>query len=147
MKSYYIYHLLSLVLALAVLVPAGARAEGLSVVVNSELGIEEISKSDLSKIATGRLKKWPNGKRVKFALCKHNEVKKGFLDKYVGKSPKQYELFWKRKGFTGRGTFPRQFDSAQAVVDYVGSTEGAISFIDSDEAVFLTGVTTVTVVE
>jgi len=106
-----------------------AAAQDYVVVVNKQLGIDTISSSDIKAIFTGKKKFWDSGEKVVFAIYDDRDVQTNFLKQYVSKTPSQFQNFWKKMVFTGKGSMPEFLKTTQEVVAFVSSDPGAISFM------------------
>jgi ABC-type phosphate transport system substrate-binding protein len=70
-----------------------------------------------------------DGSKIVFVVLKGSATHEQFLTDYVGKTDTQFDTFWKKQVFTGKGTPPQAFDSDQAMIDFVAKTAGAIGYV------------------
>lgn len=109
------------------LAPAGA--EGLKVIVNPSVGLSEISSKDLRAIFLGDTTAVKRGKAVYPVLNRGQDNLSRFASEYLGKSKTALETYYRSLVFTGRWPMPVSLPGDAEVVEYVGRTPGAISFI------------------
>lgn len=101
------------------------------IIAHPEISIHEISQSRLKQIYLNRSKKWQDGSRVHLTILDNNNATVLFIDKYLGKSSAQFNRYWKRQLFSGKGIPPEYFKTMTELLAYIRSTKGAIGFIDS----------------
>lgn len=111
-----------------------ATAEDYAVVANKSVGAGSLSKADAQAIFLGDKTKWDDGKAVDFVLFEEEATQKAFLQEVVGKTPSQFDSYWKRLVFTGKGSAPKTFGDAQKLIDYVSATPGAVGYVPAGKA-------------
>jgi len=120
----------TLLLGLAILAPGqGATAQDVMIVVNKGTSISEITIGQLRDIFTGTRSRFNNGGRALPVLLKGGAVHEVFLHHYVGDSPEEFRLRWRKAVFTGQGSMPREFATEAAMLEYVAATPGAIGYV------------------
>lgn len=120
-----------------------AFAADVMLIANNSVGDASLSKGAVKDIYTGKQKKWADGSKIHLSAQKKNATHKVFAKEFVGKSPSQFRMFWKKMVFTGKGKEPKAFGSDADIMKYVAETEGAIGYVSSGAAV--NGVKTITV--
>ena len=128
---------LALLLLVASLVPFTSStvvAAEYVVVANKGVSAGSLSKSDLQSIFLGEKSKWDDGKPVKIAVLGNDAAAKAFLQKVVGKTPSQFENYWKKLVFTGKAAAPKSFDDSASLLQFVSGTSGAVGFVGDGEA-------------
>lgn len=106
-----------------------ADEKGIVIVANPSVLVSEISRGDIRRIYFGKMKKWPNGMRIKAAQIKNGVLPEIFSSELMRKRLKKYKLYWKRVIAAGTGIPPRSFGSQEEMLEYIKSTEGAIGYI------------------
>lgn len=133
MKS--ILHLLSRIL-LATAILAGtaalATAADVKVIVNTGVGISEISLDDLRSIFLLSKKSFADGTHAEPVLSKSAAAHAAFLKHFLGKSEDSLTTYYRNAVFTGKGLTPRSLASDAEVAAYVARTKGAIGYVSSD---------------
>ncbi|MBH0030352.1 phosphate ABC transporter substrate-binding protein [Pseudoalteromonas sp. SWYJZ98] len=110
----------------------GALAE-VAVIVNPG-NANALDAETIKKIHLGKAKSFDNGNKVNPATQNGTAIADEFNSKVVGKSSSQLNAYWSKLVFTGKGTPPEKFDSAQAVIDFVAANGDSIGYIDSSRA-------------
>lgn len=110
------------------IIPGLCFAGDVVVIVNPSVPETALSKKDLCNIYLGKKTSWSDGSKIKFVVLK-GDTHASFLKDYVGKTENQFKTFWKKQVFTGKGSPPKEFDSARAMIEYVAQTAGAIGYV------------------
>jgi ABC-type phosphate transport system substrate-binding protein len=106
-----------------------ASGQDVILVVNKASSISQITPSQVREIFTGTRSRFSDGGRAIPVLRKGGPVHEVFLTHYVGDSPEEFRVRWRKAVFTGQGAMPREFASESAMLDYVASTPGAIGYV------------------
>ena len=112
------------------IIPAVCMASDVVVITNNSVSENTLSKQDLSNIYLGKKSSWGDGSKINFVVLTGDPLST-FLQSYVGKSESQFNTFWKKQVFTGKGSPPKEFDSDQAMVEFVAQTSGAIGYVST----------------
>ncbi|MGD9161335.1 MAG: substrate-binding domain-containing protein [Desulfobacteraceae bacterium] len=123
------FKMIVFILAISI-IPAMCLGNDLIVIANSSVSDTTLSKNDLTKIYLGKKSSWSNGGKIKFVVL-GGATHAAFLENYVGKTESQFNTFWKKQVFTGKGSPPEKLNSDQAMVDYVAQTAGAIGYVSA----------------
>lgn len=105
-----------------------------TVIANKGVSSGSLSKADIQAIFLGDKTKWDDGKPVKIAVLESGSASKSFLQGVVGKTPSQFDNYWKRLIFTGKAAAPKAFDDAASLVQFVSGTSGAVGFVGDGQA-------------
>jgi len=106
-----------------------ATGQDVIIVVNKGTSISQIPLPQLREIFTGTRSRFSDGGRAIPVLLKGGPIHEVFLRHYVGDSPEEFRVRWRKAVFTGQGAMPREFISEAAMLDYVGATPGAIGHV------------------
>lgn len=106
-----------------------AASDDIIVIANKNVPETMLTPGDVKSIFLGEKSQWSNGRKIFFVLLKDYEVHNKFLAEFINKSVTQYNNHWKKLVFIGRGRTPTFFNSADQIIDYVSSVEGAIGYI------------------
>lgn len=112
------------------IIPAVSLAGDVVIIKNKSVSDSTLSKDDLSKIYLGKKSSWSDGSRIRFVVLE-GSTHAAFLKNYVGKTESQFNTFWKKQVFTGKGSPPEEFNSDKAMVDFVAQTTGAIGYVSA----------------
>lgn len=98
----------------------------IAVIVNSGSEISSLSSSEVKALYLGK------SKQLKaFDQAKGSGIRKNFMDEVVGKSESQFNAYWSKRIFSGKGSPPKLLDNDEAVKSLVSSSDKAIGYIDS----------------
>lgn len=120
------------ILLTALLSPVLSLADGAVIIANKDVPSSALSSDDVKQIFLGNKTAWDNGDKIVFVVQDRTKTADVFLKTYVKKSSSQYDNFWKKQVFTGKGKAPQSFSSDQELVEFVANTPGAIGYISSD---------------
>ena len=113
-------------------ITATAGAADVKVIVNSGVGISEISGDDLQSIFLLTKKSFSDGTHAEPVLAKAGAAHAVFLKQYLGKTDDSLTSYYRNAVFTGKGLTPRIFASDAEVAAYVAKTKGAIGYVGSE---------------
>lgn len=120
------------VLPVIVLLSANAYAE-VSVVVNKANG-DAVDAGLIKKIYLGKAKSFDSGAKIDaVTLPDGNSASEEFREKALNKSNSQYKSYWSKLVFTGKGTPPKELNSAADVINHIKGSPNGIGFIPSDK--------------
>jgi hypothetical protein len=72
-------------------------------IVKADHPSDTISKKDLKKILLGKTKKWDDGSKVVLVILEGGDAHDKFVKKFAGKTAKQFQNFWRKMVFSGKG--------------------------------------------
>ena len=114
--------------AVLLLIPHRLPAEEVAIV-NPSTPVSAVPAELVRDYFLGQKAAWSDGTKVAVVLSRDASGQAPLLS-FLGRSRNQFEVGWKKLIFTGRVTTPIQADSAEAVVELVAATPGAIGFVD-----------------
>lgn len=121
-----------LVLFLASL-PASAETDfNILIIAHDSVPLDAINKETVERIYLGKKRMYSNDEEILPVVMKSGDVHEKFLKDYVGKTSSQFETYWKKQIFSGKGSAPKSFKTEKDLVKYVARTRGAIGYISSD---------------
>ncbi len=120
--------MITMVILMAMIVHASAG----DVIIVTNKGVPQgaVNEENVKKIYSGYMFKWPDNQTIAMAVMEKTEAHKDFLKSYVGKNESQFSSTWKKMMFSGQASYPKQFDSAQSLLEYVKKTPGAIGYVE-----------------
>jgi len=121
------------ILAALILVIGVGRAQAAStlIIVHKDLATSKITAEELESIYLGKKTLWESGSKIApVILIEDSAGGKEFIETVLSKTVPQYRAYWKRRLFSGGGSFPRSFPSSAEIVDFVAKTPGAIGVVD-----------------
>jgi ABC-type phosphate transport system substrate-binding protein len=123
--------IIAFILFVALLSPVISLADGVVIVANKDVPASGLAEADVKKIFLGNKTTWDSGEKIVFVVQDRTDAGKLFLKTYVKKSASQYDNYWKKQVFTGKGKAPMSFSSDQELVEYVDQTPGAVGYVSS----------------
>jgi ABC-type phosphate transport system substrate-binding protein len=123
--------IIAFILFVALFSPVISLAEGAVIIANKDVPASDLTSGDVKQIFLGSKTTWENGEKIVFVVQDRTEAGKYFLKTYVKKSASQYDNYWKKQVFTGKGKAPMSFSSDQELVEYVARTPGAVGYVSS----------------
>lgn len=111
---------------------------GVVIIGNKNIPESSLSKMDIQNVFLGKKTKL-GGTKITFVILKSGDVHESFLKEYLSRTPSQYNKYWKKMIFTGKGKAPKVFETEEALVEYVKASEGAIGYISPDTAQHIEG--------
>ena len=119
-----------IILAIGLLATGALRAAelaGVVLIANEGVRVERVSASALKDIYTGRTAYWGDGQKIVLAVLAGQTD--AALKEVTGMDPSQFNTFWQRLVFSGRGQQPKKLEDAAALVALVAATKGAIALV------------------
>ena len=123
--------IIGFIFILAFLAPALSLASDVVIITNVSVPVSTLSAKDVKQIFLGSKTAWDNGDKIVFVVQDRTDASDTFLKTYVKKSSSQYNNYWKKQVFTGKGKAPQSFSSDQELVQFVSETAGAIGYVSS----------------
>lgn len=123
--------IMTFILFLAFFLPVVSLAGEIVIITNQNVPVSALDQTDLKQIFLGNKTSWDNGDAIIFVVQDETEASETFLKTYVKKSASQYNNYWKKQVFTGKGKAPESFSSEQDLVRFVSQTPGAIGYVSS----------------
>ncbi len=121
----------TLLLILILMLPASVSAADFAIIVNRDNPLESLEISEVKKIFLGKKNFWANGDSIDVLLQEEGETHQSFVQNVLDKSPRQFQMYWKRELFSGTGIPPRRHPDDQSVKASVVADPGAIGYIDT----------------
>ncbi|MBU0994398.1 MAG: substrate-binding domain-containing protein [Proteobacteria bacterium] len=110
-----------------------SAGEEISIITNLSVPKGNVTRDVIKNIYSGKLAKWPDNQNIVLSIMEGTETHKEFLYTYVNKPEAQFTNTWRKKMFTGQRSYPKNFNNAQDLVDFVRNTKGAIGYVNTDE--------------
>lgn len=131
---------------LSILATTVVEAAEYQIVAHPSVGIDTISKRDLTRIFFKQRTRWASGAVAKpIDQTMKTEVRASFSEAVLNRSLSAVESYWNSQVFSGKNTPPPTAKSDAEVLDFVKSTSGAVGYVTSDAKT--SGVHVVTVLD
>lgn len=108
-----------------------ARASDAVFIVNPQGADEALTGDSLKSILLGNKTKWDGGGLIKLAVLTSGPVHDKVVQDNTQRSADQFDKYWKKLVFTGKGFMPMQAADEAALVDYVAKTPGALGYVSA----------------
>lgn len=112
-------------------IPETANAEVI-IVANRSVPEDTISEDVLKDIFMGITLTWDDSQEIKSVVLQGGSTHEDFIKNYLHKTSSQFDIYWKKRMFTGKGTPPHTVQSESDIIDYVAATKGAISYLSTE---------------
>lgn len=119
-----------IILLVLALLPFATQADVI-IVASKMANFSTLSKDDISAIYHGKIKKLADGRPLKALDQDDNATRAQFLKTYLAQSGTQYNTYWSRITFTGKGLPPENVRNDAGVIDALQTKPNAIGYIDS----------------
>lgn len=121
-------HFLALCL-FALLAATGLRAADAVLIAHPDAKASALSASEVKAILLGNQTSWSGGGNIRLCLQSAGAAHEAVLKTYVERSADQFDKYWKKLVFTGKGSPPEIFADDAAVAAYVAKTPGALGYV------------------
>ncbi len=118
-------------LALFFAATAGLRAQDVSFIVNPAGTDAAISTDGLKSVLLGNKTKWDAGGIIKLAVLTEGAAHEAVMKNHVQRTASQFDAYWKKQVFSGKGVMPAQFKTEAELLDYVAKTPGSVGYVGS----------------
>lgn len=105
-----------------------ARADNATFIVNPSVTATALSTEEVKSILLGNKTKWDNG-NLTLVVQTSGALHDAVIQTYAQRSSEQFDRFWKKQVFTGKGSAPATGKTDAEVVALVASTAGAIGYV------------------
>jgi ABC-type phosphate transport system substrate-binding protein len=118
------------IFVLSILATTVVEAADYQIITNASLGIDSISKRDLTRIFLKQRTRWVNGDYAKpIDQRMKNEIRAIFSEGTLGRTLAGVESYWNSQVFSGKSTPPPTASTDQEVIDFVKNTPGAVGYV------------------
>lgn len=122
----------ALILSIALLMPVLSHASEVVIITNQDVPVTHLDREEIKEIFMGKKISWENGDKIVFVVQQKTDASDWFLKTYVRKNAYDYNVFWKKQVFTGKGQAPQSFSSQEDLARFVARTPGAIGYVSLD---------------
>jgi len=103
-------------------------------IANPGVAESALTKNQVESMLLGKSKNWPSGSRVKLCIAKSGDASASGIKTYASKTLAQFNLYWRKLAFSGKGKPPNQVGSDADVLAYVAANPGAIGFVTAGQS-------------
>jgi ABC-type phosphate transport system substrate-binding protein len=112
-------------------------------IAHPDVSTSSFSKEEVKNILLGNKTKWDGGGIIKLAVLSEGPTCDSVILTYTSRSADQFDKYWKKMLFTGKGMAPDAFKTDAEMIAFVAKTPGAFGYIA--EGASPTGVKTINV--
>jgi hypothetical protein len=105
-----------------------ATATAQEIVVFAHRGMPKSDALTLKRLYTGRIVSISQQAARPVNLAPGHPVRKAFLDKLLAQDEREYAGYWLVRRYVGKGAPPVEFVSLEEMIEFVGSTPGAVGY-------------------
>lgn len=124
-------HLLRSFLWVLALAAVPLAAADYQVIAHPQAGVSSLSKDDVKAILLGTKGKWDNGTVIKIAVLAGGAAHEKIINDLTARSADQFDKYWKKQVFTGKGVMPETMADEAAMVAFVAKTPGAFGYVSA----------------
>ena len=106
-----------------------ARAADYQIIAHPDCGAASLSKEDAKSILLGNKGKWDSGAVIKLAVLAGGPIHDKVINDFTARTADQFDKYWKKQVFTGKGVMPEALADDAAMVAYVAKTPGAFGYV------------------
>ena len=118
------------VFVLSIIATTIVEAAEYQVVTHPSVGVDSISKRDLTRLFFKQRTRWSTGANAKpIDQSMKTEVRASFSEGVLNRSLADVESYWNAQVFSGKATPPPTAKTDAEVIDYVRSTPGAVGYV------------------
>jgi len=110
-----------------------SRAEDTVFIANPSVS-DTLSADDAKNILLGNKTKWEVGGNIKLVVLADGPIHEKIIRDYTQRSVDQFDKYWKKLVFTGKGMAPATAKTEAEVVDYVLKNPGAFGYVAKENA-------------
>ncbi|MBN2382889.1 hypothetical protein JXQ70_08400 [bacterium] len=126
-------HLAPVFFLIGLLTSISAVAADVIVIVHPSVSVDNLNIDELKDFYLGKKSLWDKNTKVLLTTLKDSPATSEFLEKYIGKTTTQFQNFWNKLLFSGKGVPPTMFKDEKSLVEYISQKEGAIGFVSKDQ--------------
>ncbi len=124
----------SLLLGVLLAFASAASAADVVFITNSSTAADSLTKDDVKNILLGNKTKWDAGGIIKLTVLTAGAAHETVIQEYTTRSADQFDKYWKKQVFTGKGSAPDAFQTDAELLAFVAKTPGAFGYIATGTA-------------
>lgn len=103
----------------------------LAVIVHKASPAQTLSVTEVRAYYMKKQGAWSDGSKVR-PVQQSGDVRDGFVKKTLGMSTTEFERYWLELKYSAAESPPKQVESDDDVIRFVGAMKGAIGFVDAE---------------
>lgn len=122
--------MLNFFLLAALILSAGAlKAADFVLIANPSVTEASLSKDDVKNILLGTKTRWDSGGNITLAVLTDGAAHDAVIQTFTARTADQFEKYWKKQVFTGKGSAPDSFKTDADMIAFVAQTPGAFGYV------------------
>jgi len=113
----------------ALVLVANVAGSDIKVIANSSVTTDFISIAELRRIYLLQTRKLKDGSVVEPVLQKRGSLHDAFSRQFLDRDSEEIRTYYHGVVFTGKGSMPREMNSDEEMISFVGRTRGAIGYV------------------
>ena len=109
--------------------PITLAGRELAVIVHKASPLQTMSVNEVRAYYMKKQGAWSDGSKVR-PVQQSGDVRDGFVKRTLGMSTTEFERYWLELKYSAAESPPKQVDSDDDVIRFVGAMKGAIGFVD-----------------
>jgi ABC-type phosphate transport system substrate-binding protein len=98
-------------------------------IVHPSVSESALTREELKSILLGNKTKWDSG-NLKLVVLTEGALHEKVIHDFTQRTADQFDKYWKKLLFTGKGSMPAQAKDDAGVIDYVAKNPGALGYVD-----------------
>ena len=111
-----------------------AHAQDAVFITNTASADASLSGDDVKAILLGNKTKWESGGVIKLVVLTEGAVNDKVIRDHTQRSADQFDKYWKKLVFTGKGMPPASAKTDADVLDYVSKNPGSLGYVAKESA-------------
>jgi ABC-type phosphate transport system substrate-binding protein len=104
------------------------RAQDVAFIAHPSVADSAVSAGDIKNILLGTKSNWSSGP-LRMIIQTEGAVHAKVIQQFTQRSPDQFEKYWKKQVFTGKGAMPATAKTDADVLAFVAATTGAFGYV------------------
>lgn len=117
--------------ALALALPAAARAQDYKIIVNEANPVSSMSSGEVAQLFLKKRTAWPSGAPAQPVDQTSGRARAAFSQEVLGRDIASMRLYWQQQVFSGRAVAPDEKPSDATVIAFVHDNPGAIGYVSA----------------
>ncbi|MGC4072159.1 MAG: hypothetical protein QM760_06505 [Nibricoccus sp.] len=111
-----------------------AHAQDAVFITNAASADASLSADDVKAILLGNKTKWDGGGVIKLVVLTEGALNDKVIRDHTQRSADQFDKYWKKLVFTGKGMPPATAKTDAEVIDYVSKNPGSFGYVAKESA-------------
>jgi len=109
----------------------GVSAADYQMIASPDVAVASVSKEDAKNILLGNKIKWDSGVVIKLAILSGGAAHDKVISEITARTSDQFDKYWKKQVFTGKGVMPEVMADDAAMVAFVAKNPGSFGYVSA----------------